>query len=230
VKADIRKTAAIFLRCNLEKGGGMGAYANYNRSTGIMSRRATGFVLTAAFHVLLVYGLITGLARSVVEVIKGPIETKIIEEIEEKKDEPPPPPPKFDKPPPPFVPPPEIAISTEAPAATAITQATTVRPPAPVVAAPTAPKQIRGRNYQPEYPPSSKRAGEEGSVILQVYVGLDGKVTEAKVATSSGFEKLDEAAVKEALRSWKYSPATQGGKPVAVWHTVKVTFKIENER
>lgn len=208
----------------------MGAYASYNRSNTVMSRRAMGFMATAAFHILLVYGLITGLARSVVEVIKGPIETKIIEEIQDEKDEPPPPPPKFDKPPPPFVPLPDIAITSEAPAATAITQATSVRPPAPVAAAPTPPRPIRGRNYQPEYPPSSKRAGEEGSVILQVYVGEDGKVSDAKVAQSSGFEKLDEAALKEALRSWKYTPATQGGKPVAVWHTVKVTFKIENER
>ncbi len=208
----------------------MGAYANYNRSSGVMSRRAMGFVATALFHVLLVYGLVTGLARTVVEVLKGPIETKIIEEVIDKPDEPPPPPPKFDKPPPPFVPLPEISIMSDAPAPTAITQATSVvRPPAPAVG-PTAPKTIRGRNYQPEYPPSSKRAGEEGTVLLQVYVGVDGKVTEAKVEKSSGFDKLDEAAMKEALRNWKFTSATIGGKPVATWYSIKVTFKIENER
>jgi protein TonB len=208
----------------------MGAYANYNRSNTVMSRRAMGFLATAAFHILLVYGLITGLARSVVEVIKGPIETKIIEEIQDEKDEPPPPPPKFDKPPPPFVPLPDIAITTEAPAATAITQATSVRPPAPSTAVVPPRSNPRRPVTQPEYPPSSKRAGEEGTVVLQLYVLEDGKVGEAKVQTSSGFPKLDEAAMKEALRSWKLLPATQGGKPIAMWYSFKVTFKIENER
>jgi protein TonB len=208
----------------------MGAYATYNRKASFVSRRAAGFIATAAFHVLLVYGLITGLARSVVEVIKGPIETKIIEEIVEQKDEPPPPPPKFDKPPPPFVPPPEIAITTEAPAATtAITQATTQRPAAPAPAAIVPPRSNPRRPVsQPEYPPSSKRAGEEGTVVLQLYVLEDGKVGDAKIEKSSGFPKLDEAALKEALRNWRLLPATQGGKPIAMWYSFKVTFKIEN--
>ncbi len=209
----------------------MGAYATYNRSAGIMSRRAMGFAATAAFHILLVYGLVTGLARSVVEVIKGPIETKIIEEVKQEDKPPPPPPPKFDKPPPPFVPLPDISITTEAPpAATAITQGTPVVRPAAPPAAPTVAKTIKGRNYQPEYPPSSKRAGEEGTVTLSIYVNEEGKVTEAKVEKSSGFEKLDEAAVKEALRSWKFTPATSGGKPIGVWQNINVRFKIENER
>jgi periplasmic protein TonB len=210
----------------------MGAYANYNRSTSFMSRRAMGFIGTALFHIILVYGLITGLARSVVEVIKGPIETKIIEEIVEDKDEPPPPPPKFDKPPPPFVPPVEISIASEAPpAATAITQATTARPAPPAPAAIVPPRSNPRRPVsQPEYPPSSKRAGEEGAVVMTLTVDTEGKVTEAVVKTSSGFPKLDEAAIKEALRSWRLLPGTQGGKPIAMKYDFRVVFKIENER
>jgi len=174
--------------------------------------------------------LITGLARTVVEVIKGPIETKIIEEIQDAKDEPPPPPPKFDKPPPPFVPLPEISISTDAPAAaTAITQATSTRPAPPAPPAVVPPRSNPRRPVsQPEYPPSSKRLGEEGTVVLQLYVQEDGKVGEARVQTSSGFPKLDEAAVKEALRSWRLLPATQGGKPIAMWYSFRIVFKIEN--
>ena len=59
---------------------------------------------------------------------------------------------------------------------------------------------------QPEYPPTSKRLGEAGVVILLLTVTEDGKVSDAKVDTSSGFERLDEAAVKEALRSWRFVP------------------------
>ncbi|MBL8630300.1 MAG: energy transducer TonB [Rhodospirillaceae bacterium] len=207
----------------------MSVYAQRNKPDGFLSRRAIGFLATAALHVLIVYGLITGLARSVVEVLKGPIETKIIEEVQEKKDEPPPPPPKFDKPPPPFVPPPDISIAADAPpAATAITQATTQRPVAPAAVAAVVPPRSNPRRpvTQPEYPPSSKRAGEEGVVVLQLYVLEDGKVGEAKVEKSSGFPKLDEAALKEALRSWKLLPATQGGKPLAMWYSFRVVFKI----
>jgi len=83
------------------------------------------------------------------------------------------------------------------------------------------------RRFQPDYPPTSRRLGEEGSVILQVLVGPDGKVQEAKVQTSSGFPRLDEAATKHALRAWRFNPGTEDGKPVTMWHSIKVTFKIQ---
>ena len=47
-----------------------------------------------------------------------------------------------------------------------------------------------------------------------------------KVAKSSGFEKLDEAAVKEVQRNWRFVPGKEDGKPVAMWHTFAVTFKL----
>ena len=83
------------------------------------------------------------------------------------------------------------------------------------------------RRFQPDYPPTSRRLGEEGSVVLQVLVGTDGKVQDGKVQTSSGFPRLDEAALKHALRAWRFPPGTEDGKPVTAWHSVKVTFRIE---
>jgi len=83
------------------------------------------------------------------------------------------------------------------------------------------------RRFQPEYPPTSRRLGEEGSVVLQVLVGADGTVKDGKVQTSSGFPRLDEAALKHALRAWRFTPGTEDGAPVTAWHSVKVTFKIE---
>src|SRR5256885_4487152 len=59
------------------------------------------------FHVLLIYALVHGLARKIVEVVRAPLETKIIEEVKRPPQEqppPPPPPPKLATPPPPFIP------------------------------------------------------------------------------------------------------------------------------
>ncbi|MCX7173273.1 MAG: energy transducer TonB, partial [Proteobacteria bacterium] len=64
-------------------------------------RRFTGIIFVVALHVLLVYGLINGLARKIVEVVSQPLETKIIEELKPPPDKPPPPPPpKLATPPP----------------------------------------------------------------------------------------------------------------------------------
>ena len=77
------------------------------------TRKFVGLGAVIVFHIIIVYALITGLARKVVEVVKGPIEVKVIEEVIKKPPPPPellPPPPKMQAPPPPFIPPPEINI------------------------------------------------------------------------------------------------------------------------
>ena len=72
----------------------------------------------------------------------------------------------------------------------------------------------------------SCRAGEEGTVTLQVYVLESGKAGEVKIQKSSGFPKLDEAAVREVQRVWRFVPGKEDGKPVAMWHTFNVTFRL----
>jgi protein TonB len=158
--------------------------------------------------------------------------------LPDEDDEPPPPPPDIDTPPP-FVPPPEISIDIPA-AATSANTITVTNTPAPVAAPPPPPpKEERAtvktppsatgkgsRATQPEYPPSSRRAGEEGTVILQVYVLDNGRAGEVKVGKSSGFPKLDEAAVKEVQRNWRFVPGKEDGKPVPMWHTFAVTFRL----
>ncbi|MBB6094384.1 protein TonB [Povalibacter uvarum] len=175
------------------------------------------------------------MSHRVVEAVLGPIETRIIEEAPKPEDKPPPPPPKIETPPP-FVPPPEVAIEIPMDAAptTAIRQTTQQAPvaqppPAPVAApvARTAPKSDARRPLtQPEYPPSSRRAGETGTVILEVYVLENGRAGDVRVKTSSGFPKLDEAAVREVKRSWRLVPGTENGKPVPMWGQFAVTFKL----
>jgi protein TonB len=101
-------------------------------------------------------------------------------------------------------------------------------PPAPVAQVVRAAPRSDPRRplTQPEYPPSSRRAGETGTVILEVYVLENGRAGDVRVKKSSGFEKLDEAAVREVKRSWRLKPGTENGKPVPMWGQFAVTFKL----
>ncbi len=65
----------------------------------------------------------------------------------------------------------------------------------------------------PRYPPHSRRMGEEGTVLLRVELDEQGKVCAARVSGSSGFARLDEAAL-EAVRTWRCTPAQRDGRPV----------------
>jgi protein TonB len=199
-----------------------------------LTRRGFVFVLIVALHGGMYYVLNSGLSQHLVDVVLGPIETRMIEEAPDVDEPPPPPPPKIETPPP-FVPPPEVSIElpVETTQSTAIQTVTNVRPtaPPPPVAKPaiprTAPKSDPRRPLsQPEYPPSSRRAGEAGTVILEVYVLETGRVGEARVKQSSGYPRLDEAAVREVKRSWRLVPGTENGKPAPMWGQFAVTFKL----
>ncbi|MFA6314603.1 MAG: hypothetical protein WC681_24245, partial [Sterolibacterium sp.] len=94
-------------------------------------KRLTGFAFVVLLHALLVYGLINGLARKIVEVVSQPLETKIIEELKPPPDKPPPPPPpKLNTPPPPYIPPPEVSVQMPAASSQfAITAVSRDKPP-----------------------------------------------------------------------------------------------------
>jgi protein TonB len=199
------------------------------------TRRTVAFVVVVIIHVVILYGLNSGLSDIIKEKLLGNIQTVEIEAPKEEEDKPPPPPPKVDVVPPPFVPPPEIAIEmapTET--TTAIQVTTTTRPveappPAPVRKAVYVPPKAdtrRGGITKPEYPPSVRRAGGEGTVYVQVLVLETGRVGDARIQTSSGFPKLDEAVIAEAKRNWRFVPASEDGKPKQDWVTVPIVFKL----
>ena len=116
------------------------------------AKHLPSITMVVVLHLVLGYALVTGLARKVVEVMKAPIETKIIEEIKKPPpDTPPPPPPKLAAPPPPFIPPPEINIQVPTVTAPTITTVTTTPPPPgpPPVAQPvTAPQPAIRKEYK----------------------------------------------------------------------------------
>lgn len=79
---------------------------------------------------------------------------------------------------------------------------------------------------QPPYPPQSRRLGEQGRVELLVYVLPNGKIGEARVAQSSGFARLDDAAVAEALKRWRLLPNEIDGIRTGSWVTLAITFRL----
>jgi periplasmic protein TonB len=80
---------------------------------------------------------------------------------------------------------------------------------------------------QPNYPAAARRADMEGKVLLRVLVGIDGRVKQAEVKTSSGHDVLDKAAAEHALKKWRFKPATEDGQAVEAWLVVPVTFELK---
>jgi protein TonB len=187
-------------------------YAQQQRNPG---RHVMGITAVVLLHVLIIYALVTGLARTVVEVIKGPIEVKVVEEVIKKP--PPPevvvPPPKMAAPPPPFIPPPEINIApppTPAPTITAVTPIAPPAPQAPVIQkAPEAPPVARTArtvcaNYVEvmssiTYPREALRDGLEGEVVMEFTVTANGQIKDVSIKSSTNrvFNKPSTAVVSQ---------------------------------
>jgi periplasmic protein TonB len=191
-------------------------YAQQQRSWG---KHMPSILAVIALHLIVGYALVTGLARRVVEVIKQPIETKIIEEIKKPPPEtPPPPPPKLETPPPPFIPPPEINIQIpQAVQAPTITTVTTKRPPPgpPPVAHPVAPpqplvrKEYKARyRVDPSFPREAIRRGISGRVVAWVHVAPNGSVTSVEIRQSTN--RIFDREVIRALSQWKFNAEPVG--------------------
>ena len=194
------------------------ANSNQNRAIGL------GFVVV--FHIILIYGLVTGLARKAIELLPPPIETKIIEEAEKPPEEAPPPKPDFIPPPPPSFTPPVLDI---APPPMAATNAIATKPAAPKVIQKVAPKiDLKGSPRackEPEYPAASERLGESGTSAISLLIGPDGKVQQSKVDKSSGFPRLDEGAIK-AFSRCKFFVGTTDGVAEASWFSIRYKWVV----
>ncbi len=168
------------------------------------TRKFVGIGAVVVFHIIIIYALINGLARKVVEVVKGPIEVKVIEEVIKKPPPPPellPPPPKVVAPPPPFIPPPEINIApppTPAPTITAVTPEPPPAPSAPVIAAPTpapAPPAVQSAavvcpNYREAlgsvaYPREAALDNLQGEVLAEFTLGATGQIRDIVIKSST---------------------------------------------
>jgi TonB family protein len=78
------------------------------------------------------------------------------------------------------------------------------------------------------YPDSAKSAGITGKVWVKALIDSTGIVRNVVVSKSSGYDELDDAAVK-AVWKCKFKPALLDGKPVAVWIAYQVTFTLDDK-
>jgi periplasmic protein TonB len=180
-------------------------------------RHLVGIGAVILFHAFVVYALVTGLAKKVVEVVRAPIETKVIEEI--KKPPPPqeivvPPPPKLEAPPP--------APVVIAPAPPPVVVAAPPAPPAPaVVSAAVACSNYRQKMGDASFPREAARAGlEKGEVLMQFTLGAGGEIKNVKAVRASHpiFARAAQKIVEE------YSCQGQGHEVVV---QVPFSYKME---
>ena len=81
-------------------------------------------------------------------------------------------------------------------------------------------------NPKPAYPRQSRRLNEQGQVVIRVFVAVDGSPQQGEIKTSSGFDRLDQEALRTVLR-WRFVPGQRLGIPEAMWFNVPVNFVLE---
>jgi protein TonB len=78
---------------------------------------------------------------------------------------------------------------------------------------------------EPRYPELARRLHKQGVVVVEAEIGKDGRVRSARAVSALGFG-LEESAL-DALRTWRFSPATLHGQPVSVFYRLSVDFKLQ---
>jgi periplasmic protein TonB len=81
-------------------------------------------------------------------------------------------------------------------------------------------------NPKPAYPKQSRRLNEQGQVLIRVFVAADGSPQQGEIKTSSGFDRLDQEALRTVMR-WRFVPGQRFGTPEAMWFNVPVNFVLE---
>lgn len=133
---------------------------------------------------------------------------------------------------------PPAVLSNEAPAPRAqptAPAAAALSAPAPAVVAPPAPpspKQIAPSSLRYLVEPRlnmpllSRRLGEQGLVHVRIVVDAQGRLKEASVQKSSGFERLDQQALQD-IRSARFVPHQENGQPIEVISTALLSYELE---
>lgn len=83
------------------------------------------------------------------------------------------------------------------------------------------------RNPAPQYPRVSRRRGEQGQVLLRVRVTTAGRPAEVELERSSGYRRLDQAAI-DTVRRWRFVPASRAGDAVEADVLVPINFRLES--
>ena len=217
-----------------------------------ISRNLTIALSVVLLHIGFIYAFYSGLLMRAVElVVPVVVLSQFIEPPKPKQATPPPPPP-----PPAQVkkaitqaptvatspPPLPVAINDPTPAVNAPAGSMAPQPaPAPIAApvavappAPAAPPAVQLpssdadylQNPKPAYPAISKRMNEQGKTTVRVLIGTDGQPQRAEIGKSSGFSRLDNAALAMVSR-WRFVPGKRGGVAEAMWFDVPIIWVLE---
>jgi protein TonB len=205
-------------------------------ASGKYSRKTLVGFTVIGIHVAFALAIIIGTAVKYVQQNADALEMKLLHHEEELDKKAPPPPP-----PPDYVPPqvntplldmPEVKGP---PPPAAIVQKPVEAPkpqpkaePPPIIQAKVAKGSNLGEACGSYYPSASRRLSEEGSVVLLVFIAPNGKVTDSKVETSSGFQRLDEAAEKCVKAQGRFEPQKVGNEAVGSWQRMKWTWRLTN--
>jgi protein TonB len=220
------------------------------RSAG-RSSRWTSAAIVVALHVALVVALLHFESVRTAVTAAAPVMANLITPRREKPEvvpkPPPPPKPQVRHKPPPM---PQPPITTAQPEAPPTTYTAPPPPPTPVplppIEAPVAPVAVAPapepapatvtpprfnaaylNNPAPAYPLVSRERGEEGRVVLRVFVNERGEPQEVQVRTSSGYNRLDDAA-RDTVRKWKFVPAKRGDTAVGAWVLIPLSFSLRS--
>ncbi len=198
------------------------------------SRQAIGIGFVLLLHIVIIYALVSGLGAQAIQVLRQPLEAKIITQPKLLPPvAPPPPPPQMLAPPPPFIPPPLVQIA-QPPPVPVIAQVTHVQPatPRPPVPAP-APRPVArtGARLQaggcapPPYPEQAEDNNESGTTVMQFLISTSNTVLTGRVAVSSGHAILDDAALA-GFSLCKFSAAVGAdGNPQEGWVTLRYNWQ-----
>ena len=216
-----------------------------------LSRNAVIILSVVLFHAVALWALQTGLLRRAAEIV---IPAQVLAEFitppapEAKEPQPPvQPPPKpvprqpvvrqqaprpVAKPDPLPAPNAPMGVAEAVPAPVTETPPTPAAPPAPP--SPPAPPRIELpssnagylNNPKPTYPAISRRLGEQGKVVLRVFIDAEGSPQQIEIRQSSGYERLDQQAL-DAVRRWRFVPGKRNGVPEAMWNIVPINFVLE---
>ena len=191
-----------------------------------------GVVFVVVLHIAVIYALMTGLAKSVVERVRPPMEAVTVMDIKPPEPERKPPQPVQMKTAPQVsVPLPEVVIDTPpTPTITVpMTAATDTNPTplqitTPTDATSTAPVRREFKpayRVEPSYPRQAQKDGMNGAVVVRLHVAPAGNVTRVEIVSSSN-RLFDREAVR-ALSQWKFNP-----EPVGFIAEYEIEFRLKD--
>lgn len=209
-------------------------------AAGRPERPLASFTGAAAAHAVLIVVAATVVPAEQLKAAIQPIAVRLVEFLPELPKPKPPEPPKPKK----LQPPPQLpllAANTVSDAVPAFVVPPQPPPPSkapPIDVAPVpAPALVTIsaarfdadylHNPKPAYPHASRRLGEQGKVLLRVFVGATGLAEKVEIKLSSGFARLDQAA-EDAVGRWRFVPAKRGEQAIAAWVQVPITFQLES--